>query len=244
MNLVKKDALYQGKAKTLYATDQDEYLIADFRDDTTAFDGEKKEALENKGRVNCAISLFLMEYLQQQGIKTHFVSVLSENEVVVKRLRMVPLESVVRNIAAGSLCRRLGVESKMKLDPPLFEFFYKNDELHDPLVAREHALAFGWASSAEMDQMQQLSLRVHSLLTDLFKEKNMILVDAKYEFGVDSTGAVVLGDEISPDSCRIWDEDTLESLDKDRFRKGLGGVVDAYMEIARRLGIECVTDVS
>lgn len=236
MDVKKQQLIYSGKAKSLYATDKNEYLIADFRDDTTAFDGAKKEALDNKGNINCAISMNIMQHLQDNGIATHQVEQLSDHEVLVHKLTMLPLECVVRNVAAGSLCRRLGIELKTKLSPPLFEFFYKNDELHDPIVTREHALAFGWATNDQMNEMTQLSLRIHALLTDYFAKNDMILVDAKYEFGIDSQGRVVLGDEISPDSCRIWDAASEESMDKDRFRKDMGGVMDAYAEIARRIG--------
>ena len=236
MNLSKQKLLYSGKAKSLYTTEDASYLIADFRDDTTAFDGAKKEALENKGKINCAISGVLLRYLHENGIPTHQVKQISEHEVLVHKLQMLPLECVVRNVAAGSICRRLGIAEKKPLSPPLFEFFYKNDELHDPLVTREHALAFAWATTEEMDAMQKLSLRIHSLLTEFFAARGMLLVDAKYEFGINDAGQIVLADEVSPDSCRIWDAETGNPMDKDRFRHDMGGVMDAYAEIARRLG--------
>jgi phosphoribosylaminoimidazole-succinocarboxamide synthase len=236
MHVTKKTLLYSGKAKTLYATDHDEYLIADFRDDTTAFDGIKKEAIQNKGKTNCAISNKIMHFLSANGIKTHFVAQLSDHEIIVRKLTMLPLESVVRNMAAGSLCRRLGIAPKTKFTPPLFEFFYKNDALHDPLVTREHALAFGWASAEQLQGMHDLSLRIHALLTKFFADHGMLLVDAKYEFGIDASGEIMLADEVSPDSCRIWDAETMESLDKDRFRQDMGRVIESYMEIAQRIG--------
>lgn len=229
--------LYSGKAKSLYTTNNSDLLIAEFRDDTTAFDGEKHEQLKNKGRVNSAISTFIMKVLSDAGVPTHFEDVLSDTEIVVKRLNMIPLESVVRNIAAGSLCRRLGVQEKMKLEPPMYEIFLKNDELHDPLVNDNHALLFGWATREQLDTMQAITLKINSVLSDLFSKAGMIMVDAKFEFGLDVSGQIVLGDEISPDSCRIWDADTLEPLDKDRFRKDMGDVVGKYQEIADRLGV-------
>lgn len=238
MNLEKKQKLYSGKAKDLYETNDPELLIADFRDDTSAFDGVKMEKLAEKGNVNNRISAFIMQYLSEQGVPTHFVEALSSHETVVKRLTMIPLECVIRNIASGSLCRRLGVEAGKELDPPLFEFFLKNDELHDPLVTENHALSFGWATQQQMDQMQGYTLKINKLLQKLFADGGMILVDSKYEFGVGSDGQVYLGDEISPDSCRIWDAATGTVLDKDRFRKDMGQVIESYKEIAVKLGIE------
>ena len=236
--MIKKELLYRGKAKTMYATDDPELLITDFRDDTSAFDGVKKEALVDKGYINNKISSFIMQYLADHGIPTHFVKTLSAQETLVKRLTMIPLECVVRNVAAGSLCRRLGVEAGMALKPPLFEFFLKNDELHDPLVTDHHALAFGWATRAQMDTMHDYTLKINALLQDLFAKAGMILVDSKYEFGVGSDGKIYLGDEISPDSCRIWDAQTHDVLDKDRFRKDMGQVIEFYKVVATKLGIE------
>lgn len=235
MNINKKELLYSGKAKSLYKTDQGGLLISEFRDDTTAFDGVKKEALPAKGKTNCAISTKIMQFLADNGIKTHYVDSISDHEMVIKSLTMLPLECVVRNMAAGSLCRRLGIEERTKFSPALFEFFYKNDELHDPLVTREHALAFAWATERQLDELQEISIKMHALLTKYFADHGMLLVDAKYEFGVDSDGNIVLADEISPDSCRIWDSETMEPLDKDRFRHDMGGVMEAYTEIAKRL---------
>jgi len=235
----KKQLLYSGKAKSLYQTDDDHLLVAEFRDDTTAFDGEKKAQLENKGAVNHAISNYLMQKLEQAGVATHFVRSVSATESVVKKLKMLPVECVVRNIATGSLCRRLGVQDGLTLAPPMFEFFYKNDELHDPLINRDHAVHFGWATADQCDQMQTLSLKVNEILRGVFSDAGLVLVDAKYEFGL-SGDELVLGDEISPDSCRIWDALTQESLDKDRFRQDMGEVIDKYQEVAVRLGIDLV----
>lgn len=235
--VIKKELLYRGKAKTMYSTDDPELLIVDFRDDTSAFDGVKKEALEDKGYINNKISSFIMQYLADNGIPTHFVKVLSAQETLVRRLKMIPLECVIRNVAAGSLCRRLGIESGMTLEPALFEFFLKNDELHDPLVTHYHALAFGWATQSQMDTMHDYSLKINALLKELFAKAGMILVDSKYEFGLTSDGQVYLGDEISPDSCRIWDAKTQDVLDKDRFRKDMGQVIEFYKVVAEKLGI-------
>jgi phosphoribosylaminoimidazole-succinocarboxamide synthase len=237
MNLAKRQAIYSGKAKSLYETDDAELLITEFRDDTTAFDGEKHEKLADKGRVNNAISAHIMEILAKEGVPTHFHSLLSPTESLVKRLKMLPIENVVRNVAAGSICRRLGLEAGLELNPPLHELFLKNDTLHDPLISAEHALRFEWATSDQLNEMKSLSLKINEILKALFAEHDMILVDAKYEFGVGSDGRVYLGDEISPDSCRIWDMTTREKLDKDRFRQDLGNVVASYQKIAKRLGI-------
>lgn len=235
--ITKKKLLYSGKAKSMYETNDPNLLITDFRDDTTAFDGVKREKLANKGVVNNQISTHLMQILAAAGVPTHLEKLLSPHEALVKRLKMIPLESVVRNIAAGSLCRRLGIESGKKLNPPLYELFLKNDELHDPMVNENHALSFGWATQPQLDRMRELSLKIHKTLTDVFAKVGLILVDAKYEFGM-YNNAVYLGDEISPDSCRIWDAETHEPLDKDRFRKDLGKVVESYEIIAQRLGIQ------
>lgn len=234
----KRGLLYSGKVKSMYETDNPHFLLADFRDDTTAFDGEKHEKLANKGLINNLISAHIMRILADEGIPTHFVELLSPNESIVKKLRMIPLESVIRNIAAGSLCRRLGIESGITLATPLYEIFLKNDALHDPMVTAEHALAFGWATEAELAKMREYTFDINRVLVDLFAAAGMTLVDSKYEFGVDYTGQICLGDEISPDSCRIWDTETKRPLDKDRFRKDLGGVVEAYEEIAQRLGVK------
>lgn len=238
MKVKKEDLLYSGKAKSLFFTDQNDLLIAEFRDDTTAFDGAKHEKLADKGVVNNQISAFLMERLEEAGIPTHFECLLNDSESIVKKLKMIPLENVVRNIAAGSLCRRLGIESGLQLDPPLHELFLKNDELHDPMVTEQHAIVFGWATDNQLQKMKSLSYKINDVLKKIFREAGLLLVDAKYEFGIDKNGEICVGDEISPDSCRIWDAETKESLDKDRFRKDLGDVIPSYQKIAERLGIQ------
>ncbi len=231
----KKAELYAGKAKSVYTTDEDDKLILHFRNDTSAFDGEKMEQLDRKGMVNNKFNAFIMGKLEEAGIETHVIELLSDEEVLVKNLEMIPVECVVRNIAAGSIVRRLGVEDGMDLNPPTFEFFLKNDALHDPMINDYHIITFGWASEEEIAQMKALTFRVNEVLTQLFADAGMLLVDYKLEFGR-YQGRIVLGDEFSPDGCRLWDADTREKLDKDRFRQGLGGVVEAYEEVAHRLG--------
>lgn len=226
-----------GKTKSLYATNDESLVVMEFRDDTTALDGERMQQLSNKGRINSSINAFIMQHLRDSGIATHFVEQIDQTHALVKSLAMIPLESVVRNRAAGSLTRRLGIEKGRTLSPPIFEFFIKNDELHDPMVNRSHAITFDWATSEQMRQMEEISLKVNHILTDLFSAAGMLLVDYKLEFGIDNNGNLLLGDEFSPDGCRIWDSETEESLDKDRFRQELGDVVESYQIVAERLGI-------
>lgn len=233
----KQTELYRGKAKTVHTTENPDYLILEFRDDTSAFDGERIEQLARKGMVNNRFNHFIMEKLAAAGIPTQMERLLSDTECLVKKLDMIPVECVVRNRAAGSLVRRLGVEEGLELNPPTFELFLKNDALHDPMVNETHAVAFGWATAEQLAEMKRLTFAVNEVLKALFDQAGMILVDYKLEFGV-FQGAIVLGDEFSPDGCRLWDKDTLTKLDKDRFRQGLGGVVEAYEEVAKRLGLE------
>lgn len=229
--------LYSGKAKTLYTTADKDFLIVDFRDDTSAFDGVKKAKLSRKGMVNNYFNAFIMQQLEKAGIPTHFVKLFSENESIVKHLDMIKVECVVRNIAAGSLCRRLGVQEGLEFDPPLFEFFLKNDELHDPMINDNHILTFGWAKQEEINKMKELTLKVNQVLKPLFRKVGMLLVDYKLEFGR-YKDEIVLGDEFTPDGCRIWDVETRKSLDKDRFRKDMGDVIEGYEEAAHRLGVK------
>lgn len=233
----KQAELYAGKAKSVYTTTDPERLILQFRNDTSAFDGEKVEQLARKGMVNNRFNAFIMQKLEAAGIPTHFDRLLSDDEALVKNMVMIPVECVVRNVATGSLVRRLGIKDGMDLTPPTFEFFLKNDALHDPMINDYHIITFGWASAAEIEQMKQLTFRVNSLLSQLFADAGMLLVDYKLEFGR-FKGEVVLGDEFSPDGCRIWDRETRKKLDKDRFRQGLGGVIEAYEEVSQRLGVE------
>lgn len=232
----KQSELYAGKAKTVYSTDDPDKLIIHYRNDTSAFDGEKVDQLDRKGMVNNKFNAFIMQKLEEAGVPTHQVALLSDEESVVKKLDMLPVECVVRNVAAGSLCRRLGVEEGIDLTPPTFEFFLKNDALHDPMINDFHIISFGWASADEIDKMKELTFKVNDILKKLFDDAGMILVDYKLEFGR-YQGELILGDEFSPDGCRLWDKDTRNKLDKDRFRQGLGGVVEAYEEVAHRLGV-------
>jgi phosphoribosylaminoimidazole-succinocarboxamide synthase len=233
----KLSELYAGKAKTIYLTDDPDKLVVEFRDDTSMGDGERIEQFDRKGMVNNKFTAFIMDTLEAAGIETHHEALLSDTEALVKRLEMIPLECVVRNVATGSLCRRLGIEDGIDLNPPTFEFFLKNDALHDPMVNEYHALSFGWASREDMELMKTKTFEVNTVLSKLFADAGVILVDFKLEFGKQH-GKLYLGDEFSPDGCRLWDADTRKKLDKDRFRQGLGGVIEAYEEVAHRLGIE------
>jgi len=232
----KKQELFAGKAKSIYATDNDDYVIMSFRDDTSAFDGEKIEQLSRKGEVNNKFNAFIMQQLENAGIPTHFKELFNDTESVVKNMQMMPVECVVRNVASGSLVRRLGVEDGMELSPPIFEFFLKNDALHDPMINEFHIETFGWAKADDVAKMKELTFKVNTVLTKMFADAGMILVDYKLEFGL-FNGEVILGDEFSPDGCRLWDAETRKKLDKDRFRQGLGGVIEAYEEVAKRIGV-------
>jgi len=232
----KRDELYAGKAKSVYLTDDSQKLVLLFRDDTSAFDGEKTEKLARKGKVNNKFNAFIMQKLEQAGIPTHFEKLLSDEESLVKKLDMFPIECVVRNIAAGSLCKRLGIKEGIDIEPPLFEFFLKNDELHDPMINDYHIQTFGWASEDDVAKMKDLTFKVNDVLKKLFLDAGLLLVDYKLEFGR-FENQVLLGDEFTPDGCRLWDVATREKLDKDRFRQGLGGVVEAYEAVASRLGV-------
>lgn len=232
----KRELLFSGKAKSVYTTDNPDLMVLEFRNDTSAFDGKKVEQLDRKGLVNNKFNAFIMTKLAEAGIPTHFESLLSDTDSLVKRLDMIPLECVVRNVSAGSLCRRLGVEEGKVLEPATFELFLKNDDLGDPMVNEYHARSFGWAEDAHIDRMKELTFAVNGVLKQLFADGGLTLVDYKLEFGL-FNGEVVLGDEFSPDGCRLWDSESGEKLDKDRFRQGLGGVVEGYEEVARRIGM-------
>ncbi|TCK08845.1 phosphoribosylaminoimidazolesuccinocarboxamide synthase [Marinobacterium mangrovicola] len=233
----KREELYSGKAKSVYRTDDPELMVMEFRNDTSAFDGKKVEQLDRKGMVNNKFNAFIMQKLADAGIPTHFVKLLSDTDSLVKRLEMIPVECVVRNVAAGSICRRYGVQEGMDLNPPTFEFFLKNDALGDPMVNDYHIKSFGWATEEQVARAKELTFAVNDVLKKLFSDAGMLLVDYKLEFGM-SEGQLVLGDEFSPDGCRIWDKETRKKLDKDRFRQGLGGVIEAYEEVGQRLGIQ------
>ena len=235
-------SLYSGKAKSLFLTENPKLLVMEFRDDTSAFDGERIEKLDRKGMVNNRFNAFVLEKLESAGVATHFEKLLSDTESLVKCLEMIPVECVIRNIATGSLCKRYGIDDGLELDPPTFEFFLKDDARHDPLINDYHIESFGWASPAEVEVMKKVTFRVNDVLGELFRSEGMILVDFKIEFGR-CEGELLLGDEFTPDGCRLWDMETRKKLDKDRFRRGLGGVVEAYEEVAARLGVDLETPI-
>ncbi|MAC99507.1 MULTISPECIES: phosphoribosylaminoimidazolesuccinocarboxamide synthase [Pseudomonas] len=232
----KRNELYRGKAKSVYTTDDPDRLVLLFRNDTSAFDGKKIEQLDRKGMVNNRFNAFIMQKLEDAGIPTQFDALLSDNECLVKKLDMIPVECVVRNFAAGSLVKRLGVEEGMALTPPTFELFLKDDAKGDPFINQSHVVTFGWATAEQLARMQELTLKINDILKGLFDEAGLLLVDFKLEFGL-FNGEIVLGDEFSPDGCRLWDKETRKKMDKDRFRQGLGGVIEAYEEVAQRLGV-------
>jgi len=233
----KGEEIFSGKAKSVYSADDPELFIMHFRDDTSAFDGIKVEQLADKGKVNNIFNAHIMALLAAEGIPTHFVERLSETDSLVKKLEMIPVECVVRNYAAGSLCKRYGIEEGIAIDPPTFEFFLKNDKLHDPMINDSHIISFGWAKPEHIEEMKQLTVKVNRILKELFLKADMLLVDYKLEFGL-SNGGLTLGDEFSPDGCRIWDKTTRNKMDKDRFRQDLGNVIETYKEVAQRLGID------
>lgn len=231
----KKEQLYEGKAKKVYATDNADLVIVSYKDDATAFNGLKKGTIEGKGVINNKMSNFLMQILEKEGVKTHFVEELSDRETLVKRVQILPLEVIIRNISAGSFAKHYGVKEGIVFAEPTIEFSYKNDDLGDPLLNEYHALALGLATKAEIELVKAMAFKVNATLKEYFKKLNVTLVDFKIEFGKTSSGEIVLADEISPDTCRFWDSTTGEKLDKDRFRRDLGGVEGAYQEMMRRL---------
>lgn len=231
----KKEQLYEGKAKKVFATGDPEVVIVSYKDDATAFNGLKKGTITGKGAINNRMTNNLMRRLEAQGVPTHYVEELSDRETAVKKVSIVPLEVIIRNISAGSFAKRYGVEEGIVFDEPTIEFSYKNDDLGDPLLNTYHALALKLATQQEIDLIQKYAFMVNDLLKGFMKEIGIDLVDFKLEFGKTSDGAIVLADEISPDTCRLWDETTHEKLDKDRFRRGLGGAEEAYEEVMRRL---------
>ena len=231
----KTNQLYEGKAKKVFATDNDEFVIVSYKDDATAFDGTKKGTIMGKGVVNNRMSNYLMKLLEKEGVKTHFVEELSERETVVKKVSIVPLEVIIRNISAGSFAKRYGVEEGIVFDAPTIEFSYKNDDLHDPLINAYHAIALKLATREEIETIKAMAFKVNEVLKAYFLKLNVKLVDFKLEFGRLKDGTIVLADEISPDTCRFWDATTNEKLDKDRFRRDLGGVEDAYKEMMHRV---------
>jgi phosphoribosylaminoimidazole-succinocarboxamide synthase len=232
--LERLEQMYEGKAKIVYATADPDLVVVEFKDSATAFDGQKKGTITGKGVVNARTSVVLFNLLEEEGIPTHLVKVLDEKTLLVKRLEIIPVEMVARNIVAGSLSKRLGMPEGAPLLHPVLEHYLKSDELGDPMINRYHIKAMGLASSEEMDQVESLSQRINTILSDYLRERDLILVDFKLEFGRHH-GQVLLGDEISPDTCRFWDAGTRERLDKDRFRRDLGGVEEAYQEALARI---------
>ena len=231
----KLQQLYEGKAKKVFATNDPEKLIVEYKDDATAFNGLKKGTIKGKGVINNQMSNRLMAYLEKQGVPTHFIEEINERETIVKKVSIVPLEVIVRNISAGSFAKHYGVEEGIVFEHPTIEFSYKNDDLGDPLMNAYHAVALKVATWEEIDLIKNYAFRINTLLKGFLKSVGIDLVDFKLEFGKTSDGKIVLADEISPDTCRLWDEVTHEKLDKDRFRRDMGGVEDAYQEVMRRL---------
>ncbi|MCI9467156.1 MAG: phosphoribosylaminoimidazolesuccinocarboxamide synthase [Ruminiclostridium sp.] len=231
----KLEQMYEGKAKKVFRTDDPERFIVEYKDDATAFNGQKKGTILGKGAINNRMTNMLMQMLEKQGVPTHFVEELSERETVVKKVTIVPLEVIVRNISAGSFAQRYGVEEGIVFDEPTIEFSYKNDDLGDPLMNQYHALALKLATKEEIDTIKSMALKVNAVLKEFFLGVGIKLVDFKLEFGRTTDGTVILADEISPDTCRLWDKETNEKLDKDRFRRDMGNVEGAYQEVMRRL---------
>lgn len=229
------EQLYEGKAKKVYKTDDENLYIVSYKDDATAFNGLKKGTIAGKGVINNKMSNMMMRLLEAKGVKTHFVEELSDRDTLVKKVSIVPLEVIIRNVAAGSFSKRYGVEEGIIFDKPTIEFSYKNDDLGDPLINDYHALALNLATEEEIAKIKAMAFKVNEVLTEYFKGLNIRLVDFKLEFGRLPSGEIVLADEISPDTCRLWDLTTGEKLDKDRFRRDLGGVEDAYQEVMKRL---------
>ncbi|WP_251860229.1 phosphoribosylaminoimidazolesuccinocarboxamide synthase [Clostridium sp. Marseille-Q2269] len=230
----KKDMLYEGKAKKIFGTYDKDTVIVYYKDDATAFNGEKKGAIEDKGVMNNSITSMLFELLEKKGVKTHFIEKINEREQLCKKVEIVPLEVIVRNIAAGSMAKRLGLSEGRKLDTTVFEISYKNDDLNDPLINDHHAVAIGLTTFEELKEMYFIAEKVNNTLKEFFDEQGIILVDFKIEIGR-FNGELLLADEISPDTCRLWDKSTREKLDKDRFRRDMGNVKEAYMEILKRI---------
>lgn len=228
------EKLYEGKAKVIYTTDDPDLYIQYFKDDTSAFDGKKKGVIEHKGILNNKISSRIFKFLEENGVKTHFVEQLSDREMVVKKLEIIPVEVVARNIAAGSLSKRMGVPEGAPLSETIVELYYKSDELGDPMINEYHCKAFGLATPEDIRVMEESALKINKLLVEFFKSRGIILVDFKLEYGRHK-GEILLGDEITPDGCRLWDLETREKLDKDRFRRDLGGVEEAYEEVLSKV---------
>lgn len=234
-NIVKQEQLYEGKAKKVYSTNIPDYVIVDYKDDATAFNGEKKGTISGKGVINNKMTNYMFGMLEKEGVPTHLVEEISDRETIVKKVSIVPLEVIIRNVAAGSFSKRMGVEEGTKLLTPILEFSYKNDDLGDPFINDYYALALGLATKEEIDTISKYAFKVNEFMVNFFKKLNIDLIDFKIEFGRTADGTIILADEISPDTCRFWDSTTHEKLDKDRFRRDMGGVEEAYQEIMKRL---------
>lgn len=232
---LKKEMLYEGKAKQIFATEKPDEVVVRFKDDATAFNAQKKGQVDKKGQMNNAITTLIFEYLNEKGIPTHFIKQINDREQLVKKVSIIPLEVIVRNYVAGSMAQRLGVEEGTKSPITIFDICYKDDALGDPLINDYHAIFLGAVTREELDKMYALTARINEILIDLFDKMNIILVDFKIELGKTPNGEIILADEISPDTCRLWDKDTMKKLDKDRFRRDLGEVTEAYEEIYNRL---------
>lgn len=229
------EQLYEGKAKKVFKTSDDALYMVEYKDDATAFNGEKRGTIEGKGVINNKVSAMLFRELEKEGVETHLVEFTDDNHQLVKRVEIVPLEVICRNVIAGSLAKRVGREEGEVLPQPILEFSYKNDDLGDPMINRYHATALGLATDEEIDNIIAQAFKINEILQKIFDKANLVLVDFKLEFGRTPDGTIILADEISPDTCRLWDKDTHEKLDKDRFRRDLGGVEEAYIEVYNRL---------
>lgn len=233
----KKELLYEGKAKKVFTTEDPDALIVSYKDDATAFDGQKKGTIVGKGAINNRMTNHIFKLLEAEGVPTHLIEELNDRETVVKKVEIVPLEVIIRNFSAGSFAKKLGMEEGIKLLAPTLEFSYKNDDLHDPFINDYYALALGLATREEIDVITQYAFKVNEVMQKYFASLGIELIDFKIEFGR-YHGQIILADEVSPDTCRLWDKETHEKLDKDRFRRDLGNVEDAYQEVFRRLGIQ------
>jgi len=231
----KTQQIYEGKAKKVYSTEDNNLVIVSYKDDATAFNGQKKGSITGKGVINNRVTNFMMQLLDNRGVPTHFVEEINDRETIVKKVTIIPLEVIIRNISAGSFAARYGVDEGIVFDAPTIEFSYKNDDLGDPLINDYHALALGLATQAEIDEIKKMAFKVNEVMKEFFINVGVTLVDFKLEFGKTQDGTIVLADEISPDTCRFWDSSTGEKLDKDRFRRDLGGVEDAYSEMMKRI---------
>lgn len=234
----KLEKLYEGKAKIIYATQDQDLLIQEFKDDATAFNAEKKAVISGKGYLNNIISEYIMNQLSNAGIENHLIKRIDDSNQLIKKLEIIPLEVIIRNIAAGSLSKRLGIKEGVKFEKPIFEICYKNDEFGDPVINDDHAISvLKIVTTDQLEHIKKVAHQINLVLIDIFNKINITLVDYKIEFGIDQNNKITLADEISPDSCRLWDKDSLDKLDKDRFRRDMGGLVEAYQEVASRLGI-------